>query len=193
MLKPKTSYVSLIGEMLDTSKQPTQTVQKSKIKRYINYGTHDTALTAAGWARVNKSVSPSELSAFPWGVTAPAGRKYSLIALVGCPYNDGDDVSADGYNTLLRCQHNTKWIDSSDGSGWPFVVASGTGAIYEASNTIIGPGTIADPEAPLVFNPPLELVSGDELNMDAYVAAGDEVSWAADLLDVAVVLEEVRA
>lgn len=165
---------------------------KSSIRRRIMYGVHDTALTAAGWPLINKSLSPGSLSAFPFGENCPDGRKINILGYCGCPVTEGDGAAADGYTDYVRATLNSKWLHSEDGAGFRYYAAAITAAAtnYDITMSLCGPYTPDDPDIPFLLPKPIECNPGDELRYEAQVV-GAAVALAVDIVSFDVILEEI--
>ena len=157
------------------------------------YGVHDTALTAAAWAHINKSLSPSELSAFPFNENVPDGREMHILGYCGCPVTEGDGAASDGYTDYLRCQKNGKWQHSSDGAGFRYYAAAITAAAtnYDITMSLCGPYTPDDPDMPFILQEPMVCVPGDEVRYEAQVV-GAATALAVDIVSFDVILREIR-
>lgn len=165
----------------------------SKIRRRIMYGVHDTALTAAGWPLINKSLSPGAISSFPFGENCPDGRTIKIIGYCGCPITEGDGSASDGYTDWLRSMLNGKWLHSEDGAGFRYYAASITTSAtnYDITMSLCGPYTPDDPDIPFMLPIPLVCKAGDELRYEVQVV-GAATALAVDIVSFDVIVEEER-
>ena len=166
---------------------------KSKIRTRIQYGVHDTALTAAGWAHINKSLSPAALSAFPFGENCPDGRTIEVLGYCGCPVTEGDGSASDGYTDWMRTQLNARWLHSEDGAGFRYYAAAITAAAtnYDITMSLCGPYTSDDPDIPFLLPERLICVPGDELRYEAQVV-GAATALAVDIVSFDTILRGIR-
>ena len=166
---------------------------KSKVRTRIMYGVHDTALTAAGWPLINKSLSPGSLSAFPFAENVPDGRVMEILGYCGCPVSEGDGSASDGYTDNVRSQLNSKWMHSKDGAGFQYYSVSHTAAstLYEVTQSLCGPYTPTDPDVPYLFDAPIVCEPGDEVRYEVQVV-GAATALAVDIVSFDVILREIR-
>jgi hypothetical protein len=166
---------------------------KSKVRTRIVYGVHDSALTAAGWPWINKSLSPGSLSAFPFGENVPDGREMHILGYCGCPVTEGDGSASDGYADNVRAQRNGKWMHSEDGAGFQYYAAAITSddTNYDITQSLCGPYTPNDPDLPYLFDEPIVCLPGDELRYEVQVI-GAATALAADIVSFDVILREIR-
>ena len=164
---------------------------KSKIRTRIMYGVHDTAMTAAAWAHINSSLSPAELSGFPFNENCPDGREIHVLGYCGCPVTEGDGAATDGNTDSARAQLNGKWQHSSDGAGFRYYAAAITAAAtnYDITQSLCGPYTSDDPDVPYILPQPIIAVPGDELRYEVYVTAPD---LAANIVSFDAIVREIR-
>jgi len=136
---------------------------------YIAYGnTGATRLTAADFT-YNTLVNPSEFLAFPYGTVLVGMNKLSLFGVLGSTFapseNDGSNDSA---TTYLKFTRNQTVLFDKDTTGLVFWQALGTQSADQigAGASTIGNFSSTDQRLPLVFEEPLEFVSGDELTIE---------------------------
>ena len=162
------------------------------------YGTNKTAVTAAGYASIDKLLNPKEFTSFPFESVVPTGRSFKIHALLCL------DVSDNDYPGSVDKIHNTKYLKltknrevlyDSDMNG--FYVA-GTGAVAGSINTVVNNGTnqlpyVGNDKAGGFFLLPADLVCdpGDELNIEVSID-GEFGTLAAEVLRVCLVTTSTK-
>jgi len=123
---------------------------------------------------LDTSLSPSEFPDFPCGKSVPANHKIDILGLVGCPVGNGISASDKLYSSYVKMIKDREVLFDEDRNGIPFFWAHGIfgGTNYYSDFSLIGPcvnvdmnstgGSLGDP---LLFNPALSFVSGEELLM----------------------------
>jgi len=166
--------------------------------QYMNVGT---ALTASGDALFDTSLSPAEFPDFPCGKVVPARHKITLLGLIGCPWCDGQTTGKGFYTTHVKLIKDREVLFDVDRNGIPFKAGRTSGDVlrYSIDYTLIGAGQQstfglhAPTGKPLMFDPPLEFVAGEELNVyGVCVAYGSSPGWTTTVPDLAAILKVVK-
>lgn len=166
--------------------------------QYMNVGT---GLDAAGDALFNLSLSPAEFPDFPCGKVVPARHKISVLGLVGCPWCDGAVGVQGFYTTHIKLVKEREVLFDIDRNGIPFhsYSTNSVALLRAAGYSLIGSGqyTLGGGHGgqgdPLMFEPPLDFASGEELNIYAKCTAyGAAPVWTSTAPDLAAILKVVK-
>ncbi|MBA7522234.1 hypothetical protein ES705_14352 [subsurface metagenome] len=144
---------------------------ESKEYNFVQYMTASEVLAASQDYLLSVSLSPAEFPDFPCGKVVPAKATIDILGIVGMPVNVGDAVNSTS-TTYLKLVKDREILFDEDRNGIPFealaAVAAATTRII--SSSLIGDcvsigATLSDPSygVPLLFDPPLHFVSGEEL------------------------------
>lgn len=148
---------------------------ESKEYNFIQYMTASAALATAVDHRLDVSLSPAEFPDFPCGKVVPARHIIDILGIAGCPVRNGQSESFHIDTTYLKLTKDREILFDEDRDGIPFLAKYGAiaGTKYVAEVSLIG-DCVSIPEAldspsyglPLMFDPPLHFVSGEELLVD---------------------------
>lgn len=173
----------------------------SKNFGFIQYLRESAVLTASGDMLLDTSITPAEFPDFPAGRAVPANMEIKLHGIHGSPVADA--VSTDNlfYSTYLKLVREREVLFDEDRNGIQFLGYSGatTAGSYVKTESLIGSGgEVAGPSAddklqdPLWFDPPLVFTSGEELLVYmSFVKVGTH-TMAANLSDIALILEVTK-
>ena len=165
---------------------------------FMQYMTGTTDLTADGDMLLDVSLSPAEFPDFPCGKVVPAKQSISMLGLVGSPYCVGISASNELKTTFVKLIKDRECLFDEDRAGIIFrgQRSGGYTHSYQTDFSLIGnchdgkndmgEGDIG---YPLLFDPPLEFASGEELL--AYVT-GKETgtqTLAVAYIDLAAILK----
>jgi len=193
----ETGEVHLIYDQGDAGDYKSTDVNgsDSKIRRYPSYGTYNTALTASAWATLNDLLGAEELPGFPWTKAVPSGTVMRMLALGGCPCQEGNGSQNEGYSDYLRLLLDGDCLSDDDMIGWRFHLAAATAdsTTYDTTTGIVGGITDDDVEEPLIFVPSLEFKTGQQLDVQVYLTIGAGANFAASQFDVWALLEQQQA
>jgi len=176
----------------------------SKNYGFLQYLRETTVLTDSGDMLLDNAITPAEFPDFPAGKAVPAKMSIKLHGIVGCPFSDFAYVATayEGYySTFLKLTREREVLFDKDRKGFLFEgrIAGSIEKSYEHGKTIIG--SCADyyetvvswaGKPPLMFDPPLEFASGEELLVHISAIEDGTRAMTADLADVALILEVVR-
>ncbi len=187
----KAGALVVVYDMYDASDITPNTVNGTDSKEYnfIQYMTSPVVLDAAEDFILDVSLSPAEFPDFPCGKVVPAKATIDILGVVGMPVNV--DGGTNGTNTtFLKLIKDREILFDEDRNGIPFE-ADGTLVTATSRNivsSLIGDCVsiltgLGDPSygLPLLFEPPLHFVSGEELLVYltcAITAAGDNIPVA---------------
>jgi len=173
----------------------------SKEFTFIQYAKVGTAPTASGDALIDSALSPAEFPDFPCGAVVPALHTISLLGIVGCPVNNASAANVNFETTFIKLIKGREVLFDEDRNGIPFDAQddSVTEDTYMSNFSLIGPCTeillntnaIANGD-PLMFEPALEFVSGEELNAYLSVIKNGAATWTDNVDDQAFILNVIK-
>jgi len=173
----------------------------SKEFTFIQYAKVGTAPEASGDALIDTSLCPSEFIDFPCGKAVPALHTVKLLGIVGCPVCNASAANVNFETTFLKLIKDREVLFDEDRFGIPFNAedAAVDADTYKSNFSLIGPCTeillntnaIANGD-PLMFDPPLEFVAGQELNAFLSVIKNGASTWTDNIDDQAFILNVVR-
>lgn len=168
----------------------------------MQYMTSSDALAASGDLLLDVSLSPSEFLDFPCGKVVPAKTTVRMLGLVGNPFFDGSGASTGCYTEFVKLVKDRETLFDIDRAGIPFKGQYGGMMIspYIPEFSLIGgvwqqppyaqavTGDSVNNGKPLMFEPPLEFVSGEELlvKLTCFFEDGFEIAVAD--IDLAAIL-----
>lgn len=137
---------------------------------YVNYGQSGAAINANGDTHLNTPNNPKEFHQFPFGADVPANVVISLFGLLCSDFapkeNDGTNYCLTQYMKMYR---DRMVLFDKDKNGIPIIATASTalGACDAIAEGFSLAGNFSDVDArlPLMFDPALEFVSGEELNL----------------------------
>lgn len=185
------------GDILKTAPNGSESKEYT-FMQYMNVGISP---TKAGDSLFDTSLSPAEFPDFPCGKVVPARHKITMLGLIGCPWRDGQ-ADEKGFSTsYIKMVKDREVLFDIDRKGIPFKGSAGEGTtlIYNSLFSLIGAGvyslgtTDGGQGDPLMFDPPLEFVAGEELNVYvSHTTYGDTPIWTATAPDLAAILKVVK-
>ena len=145
---------------------------ESKEYTFIQYMDASSYPSASGDVHLDTSLSPSELVDFPCGKVVPANHKIKVLGFVGSPVGDATDASNYIVTDYCKILKDREVLFDDDRRGFPFR-NGGLGAaqveytdnvslIHACVPSVITTGK-PTPGDPLLLDPPLEFVAGEEL------------------------------
>lgn len=174
----------------------------AKLYGFLQYLTQSTQLSANGDLELDTSLTPAEFPDFPAGKACPANTRIKLHGICGSAHNEGEAYEHYWWDTYLKLVRDREVLFDEDRRGIPFLSRSdgiSGGETYQYSKSIIGSGaTYLSGTAfyagrpPLMFDTPLEFLSGEELLV--YISGGIDGTYTtvADKVDVALIFEVVK-
>lgn len=145
---------------------------ESKEFTFIQYMDAGSYPSASGDVELNTSLSPAEFPDFPCGKVVPARHSIDVLGLVGCPVSDATDATNYMVTDYVKLVKDRETLFDEDRKGIPFRASQPSDAAvqyYETLSLIHACTTVqlgTDKWAigdPLLFDPPLHFVSGEEL------------------------------
>lgn len=170
---------------------------------FIQYLDASSYPSASGDVLLDTSLSPSEFPDFPCGKTVPPRHKIDVLGLVGSPV--GDDTDASNYIVTDFCKlvKEREVLFDQRRRGFLFTALRGTLATPVWNNTFspIGPCvpvltdftgqafTQPSYQDPLIFDKPIGMLSGEELNVYITVRLVGSHTLTAGSIDLAMILK----
>ncbi|GAH48042.1 unnamed protein product, partial [marine sediment metagenome] len=174
----------------------------SKEYMFIQYMDSSVAVTETQTVELDTSLSPAEFPDFPCGKTVPANTEIEMLGLVGCPCGEGFSTSNSIGSTYLKMVKDREVLFDTDRNGIPFFFQfSSVGPDWFSRFSLIGPcvsmvtaddgmgvtynASLGDP---LMFDPTLKFVPGEELLMYlSFDETGDRT--LGDKIDIAAIMK----
>lgn len=165
---------------------------------FMQYMTGTTALSASGDMLLDVSLSPAEFPDFPCGKSVPAKHSISMLGLIGCPYCKGISGSNEFKTTFVKLIKERETLFDEDRAGILFrgQRSGGFTHSHQTDFSLIGNcgdgrqvSGVDDVSYPLLFEPALEFVSGEELLVYVTGALTGTESIAVAYIDLAAILK----
>ena len=167
--------------------------------QYMN--TSDLATTSKD-VLLDTSLSPAEFPDFPCGKNVPPRNKIDVLGLVGSPF--GDDTDASNYHVTDFCKlvKEREVLFDQRRRGFLFTGLRGSsgGTIWNNTFSPIGPcvpvqivlynqnSTQPSYQDPLIFDEPIHMLSGEELNVYVTVRLVGSHTLLTGAIDLAAIL-----
>jgi len=144
---------------------------ESKEYNFVQYMTASEVLKASQDYLLSVSLSPKEFPDFPCGKVVPAKATIEILGVAGMPVNVGDATNSTS-TTYLKLIKDREILFDEDRNGIPFeaLAAIAAATTRKIVSSLIGDcvsigASLSDPSygLPLLFDPPLHFVSGEEL------------------------------
>jgi len=167
---------------------------ESKEYNFVQYMTASEVLAASQDYLLSVSLSPKEFPDFPCGKVVPAKATIDILGIAGMPVCVGDDSNSTS-TTFLKLVKDREILFDEDRDGIPFeaLAAIAAATTRKIVSSLIGDcvsvgASLSDPSygVPLLFDPPLHVVSGEELLVYLTTIADD--STQIPVADVRVAL-----
>lgn len=150
---------------------------ESKEYTFMQYMTASADLAVSGDLLLDVSLSPSEFIDFPCGKVVPAKTTVRMLGLVGNPFYNKAFSGLSGKTEFVKLVKDRETLFDIDRHGIPFMAREPVGfdSQYLPDFSLIGgvwqnpvydqtpAGDIIENGEPLIFEPALEFVSGEEL------------------------------
>lgn len=175
---------------------------ESKEYTFMQYMTSSKALEVTGDLLLDVSLSPSEFLDFPCGKVVPAKTTVRMLGLVGNPFYNKLGAVNSSYTEFVKLVKDREILFDIDRAGIPFRgTEHGTyGGDYQPDLSLIG-GVWHEPDVqsiphddfihfgePLMFEPALEFVSGEELLVKLTCVYNSTYGLGVDDIDLAAIL-----
>lgn len=179
-----------------TANMPNGT--ESKEYTFMQYMTGTTALSASGDMLLDVSLSPAEFPDFPCGKVVPAKHSISMLGLVGQPYCKGISGSNEFKTTFVKLIKDRETLFDEDRAGIVFrgQRSGGYTHSHQVDFSLIGncgdntkDSGVGDIGFPLLFEPALDFVSGEELLVYVTGAETGTETIAVAYIDLAAILK----
>lgn len=163
---------------------------------FAQYMESSATLSADGDMLLDVSLSPAEFPDFPCGKVVPARHTIELLGLVGNPYAQGFSSSV-SRTTFVKLVKDRETLFDSDRIGIVFrgQASGGHRDSYQTDFSLIGgchdgsqDSGKADIGFPLMFEPPLRFVAGEELLVYVTTEQLGTESLEGTFLDLAAIL-----
>ena len=169
-----TGALVVVYDCYDAGDIRADMVNGSEAKEYnfLQYMTSSAAIGKIGDTLLDVSLSPGEFPDFPCGQVVPARHTIDILGLVGIPVSVGDDATGHTTTQYLKLIKDREILFDEDRVGIPFkaVINMTSTPMYKIDFSLIGDCVsvatgLSDPSQgmPLLFDPPLHFVSGEEL------------------------------
>jgi len=162
----------VVYEIHDAGDMKPEMENGSKAATYLflNYGNCTSSIKKNGDSLFNKSVSPAEFPAFPFGATVPAKYQVEILGVCASPFapkeNDGTDYI---YTQFLKLIKDREVLFDEDRQGIIFDNRqddlTGRSDSIAQGFSLIGNKSEFDLLDPFMFEAPLVFMPGDELGI----------------------------
>lgn len=174
----------------------------SKEYMFVQYMDTSDTVDASETVVLDTSLSPAEFPDFPCGKSVPANSEIEILGLAGCPCGDGFSSGTYIGSSFVKMVKERETLFDEDRNGIPFFYQwDNIAGAYLAEYSLIGsctPFLVHDAGMgltynvthgyPLMFEPALKFLSGEELLIYmSFVLAGTR-TLPADTLDLAAIM-----
>lgn len=175
---------------------------ESKEYTFMQYMTSSADLAVSGDLLLDVSLSPSEFLDFPCGKVVPAKTTVRMLGLVGNPFYNRAFSGVSGKTEFVKLVKDRETLFDIDRHGIPFSGREPVGfdSQYLPDFSLIGgvwqnpvydqspAGDVIDNGEPLMFEPALEFVSGEELLVKLTCIYRESYEITVDDIDLAAIL-----
>lgn len=179
------SIQMVLYEECDAGDHPRTAPNGSEASEYefVNYGRVAAAVTTTGSTIFNTVQSPAEFPDFPFGNIVPARTEIDILGILASDVVD-DRGSNDSMNTdFIKLIRGRETLFDEDKNGILLKGLTGTtdaAAEFARGVSLVGNFSAVDQKPPLLLDPPLVFVPGEELGVYVTTTAGPSQS-ASDL------------
>lgn len=170
----------------------------AKVYTFLQYMDSSETLTASGDLKIDTSLSPAEFPDFPCGAVVPARHTIEVLGIAGSPV--GDKTSGDNYflSEYVKLIKDRETLFDEDRNGIPFFAKKPDEdeVLYRTTFSLIGDAVmnsysqshelLADP---LMFEPYLKFVSGEELLVYVSMALTGSHTLTASIQSLAAIMK----
>ncbi len=181
----------------------------SKVYTFLQYAVVGDTPVADGDYHINTALTPSEFPDFPCDRVVPALSTIELLGIAASPFHLGKGITGAFESNYLKLVRNREVLFDTERKGIPFegIHIDDSGTLYQADFSLIGSGAEARlSEAtvddfgnaqvrvyttlgkPLMFEPALKFIAGEELSVYLTVTKDGTVDWVAGVDDLAFIL-----
>lgn len=195
----ETGEAIIVYDIYDAADIRADMPNGSDAKEYVfmQYMDGVNALTASGDVEITASLSPAEFPDFPCGKVVPARHTIDILGIAGSPV--GDKTSGDNYflSEYLKLVKDRETLFDEDRNGIPFFAKKPDEdeVLYRTTMSLIGDSVmnsysqshelLADP---LLFDPPLHFVAGEELLVTVGMALTGSHTLTASIMSLAAIM-----
>jgi len=164
---------------------------------FIQYMDAATYPSASGDTVINTALSPAEFPDFPCGAVVPAKKNIDILGLIGTPVGHKTDANNHILTTFVKLIKDRETLFDEDRNGIPFRASlpTFTDPEHRAAFSLIGgagnwwlDGDFDTYGEPLIFDPTLNFVSGEELLIYLTFALTGTKTLGAASIDLATIL-----
>lgn len=197
-------HVCTYYDIYDAGDMRSDMPNGSEAKEYtfMQYMNVATAPSASGDVLLDASLSPAEFPAFPCGQNVPPRHNIDVLGLVGCPIGDDTDSANYIVTDFVKLVKEREVLFDQRRRGFLFTGLRGTAGHQVWNNTFspIGacvPVQIAEYDQnetqpawqdPLIFDEPIHMRSGEELNVYVTCRLVGSHTLSALSIDLAAIL-----
>jgi len=143
---------------------------KSDLLTYISYGDTGGNIQAQIDPILNQSNNPPEFPDFPFGAPVPSARKVELLGILASDVSPAANVAAVNTSTrYLKMMQDNDFLFDEDHNGIlyyaPFLDSIGHQDMIGEGYAVGGNYTDIDRRIPLMFDPPMEFTTGENLTV----------------------------
>lgn len=196
----ETGEVIIVYDIYDAGDMVASMPNGSDSKEYtfMQYMDSTETLTASGDVKIDTSLSPAEFPDFPCGAVVPARHTIDILGICGSPV--GDKTSGDNYflSEYLKLVKDRETLFDEDRNGIPFFAKKPDEdeVMYRTTMSLIGDCVmnsysqahelLADP---LMFDPVLHFVAGEELLIYVTMAETGSHTLTASIQSLAALIK----
>ncbi len=144
---------------------------------YLNYGDCSASIQAVANNILSESNNPAEYPDFPFGGIVPSGHKIEIFGILASDIapaaNDGTDYS---YTDYLKLMKGREVLFDEDHNGLlycaQFITSLANSNMIAEGYSVGGNYTQCDRAQPLMFDPPLVFLEGEELTVSWHLVIG---------------------
>lgn len=194
-----TTELVVVYEIYDGSDIRSDMINGSAAKEYnfIQYMESSSDILVTGDLLLDLSVSPAEFPDFPCGKVVPAKHIIQMLGLVGNPYSYGVSEGSNIQTNFVKLIKDRETLFDEDRNGLPFEgqCSNGFTHSYTTKFSLIGgchdgnqDSEKADIGLPLLFEPALNFVAGEELLTYVTVQQDGSGTMDGNRIDLAAIL-----
>lgn len=181
----------------------------SKVYTFLQYAVIGDTPVADGDFHINTALTPAEFPDFPCGKVVPALHTIELLGIAASPFHLGHAYNTGFESNYLKLVRNREVLFDTERKGIPFEgrVVESSSTLYQSDFSLIGSGAEAQlseaymdsmgnpqsrdyttPGKPLMFDPALKFIAGEELSVYLTVTKTGVATWVAGVDDLAFIL-----
>lgn len=177
----------------------------SKDYLFIQYMDTTATVDATETVVLDTSLSPAEFPDFPCGKAVPANTAIEILGLAGCPCGDGFAAGTYIGSSFVKLVKERETLFDEDRNGIPFLYQwDNLAGAYLSAYSLIGsctPFLVHDEGMgltynvtlgdPLMFDPPIKFVSGEELLVYMSFILSGTRTLPANTIDLAAIMRVI--